>query len=399
MTPLTIGERIILHLGRYDMVDPDDIYNIPWDLTQDGIASSLRISRAHASIELKKLRIAGKIVEKQTHIKGGKSKRKSYLLTPLGQNSARAIREFADGEGIDITPLLDMKHCDPDKILEPLDEDERDLVGLFCVFRCVVKRDEFPKTKQPVAPVDVSGNVIIADDVKVRLLSAFPDDRVREFHSMAADFWFDRSDPNHQERLYHLIHAGRINEACKLVISQKDEWELDNDDFQDSLSKITDIPDRYTTDVLSIRLNAYLESDDIESAKNMCERLRGTDEYASSLFAMDIALAEGDPGKAMEIAVANGPSVLTDIRRSRALIDLERYSEALGILEGIKSDIVRSGRTDNMDDVYILMSTISLRNGAPEDALRFLNKALGVSKTSSRKKIYQKMSEVYGSMG
>ena len=59
MVTLSIGQRIIMHLDRFKMTDSSEIYNIPWDLTQDGIATSIRISRAHASIELKKLRGRG----------------------------------------------------------------------------------------------------------------------------------------------------------------------------------------------------------------------------------------------------------------------------------------------------------------------------------------------------
>ena len=46
---LTVGERIILHLGQYSKYL--DSYDAPLDVSQDGIAAALRISRAHAAIE------------------------------------------------------------------------------------------------------------------------------------------------------------------------------------------------------------------------------------------------------------------------------------------------------------------------------------------------------------
>lgn len=60
MVTLSIGQRIIMHLDRFKMTDSSEIYNIPWDLTQDGIATSIRISRAHASIELRSSENAGR---------------------------------------------------------------------------------------------------------------------------------------------------------------------------------------------------------------------------------------------------------------------------------------------------------------------------------------------------
>ena len=53
---ISVKDKIVAHLFRNRHVNPNDIYNLPWDITQDGIASSLGITRAHASIELKRLK-------------------------------------------------------------------------------------------------------------------------------------------------------------------------------------------------------------------------------------------------------------------------------------------------------------------------------------------------------
>ena len=70
MAEFTIGDRLILHLYTYRSVNPEDYFNIPWELTQDGISSSLGISRAHASIELKRQKEKGTITETLVRIKG-----------------------------------------------------------------------------------------------------------------------------------------------------------------------------------------------------------------------------------------------------------------------------------------------------------------------------------------
>lgn len=59
MSGLTVGERIILYVGRYQK--HKDSFDVPFDVSQDGIAGSLGISRAHAAIELKKLRECGDV--------------------------------------------------------------------------------------------------------------------------------------------------------------------------------------------------------------------------------------------------------------------------------------------------------------------------------------------------
>ncbi|HOL07627.1 MAG TPA: hypothetical protein PKX44_05065 [Methanomassiliicoccaceae archaeon] len=79
---LTVGERILFHLLQYSKYI--DSFDAPIDITQDGIAAALRISRAHAALELKKLKNAGEVKERLSHIKRGRTKRKVYFLTPLG---------------------------------------------------------------------------------------------------------------------------------------------------------------------------------------------------------------------------------------------------------------------------------------------------------------------------
>ena len=50
---VTVKERILLHLSKFSAVQPGQEYNVPFDLTQDGIAVVAGITRAHASLDLK----------------------------------------------------------------------------------------------------------------------------------------------------------------------------------------------------------------------------------------------------------------------------------------------------------------------------------------------------------
>lgn len=96
---LTVAEKILFHLYQY--LKSEDKYEVPFDVTQDGIAQSCGISRAHAAIELKKLRESGQIVEKLSHVKRAKSRRKVYFLAQEGKTKASKIVEHVNNEKVE----------------------------------------------------------------------------------------------------------------------------------------------------------------------------------------------------------------------------------------------------------------------------------------------------------
>lgn len=89
---LTVSERILFHLNGY--VKYEDKYEVPFDITQDGISQACQISRAHAAIELKKLRDSGTVEEKLCHVRRGKSRRKVYFLTQDGKSRAAHVTQY-----------------------------------------------------------------------------------------------------------------------------------------------------------------------------------------------------------------------------------------------------------------------------------------------------------------
>ncbi len=90
---VTVGERIVVHLSGF--LRHADAYEVPVEMTQDGIGAALGISRAHVALELKRLREAGKVEERMAHVASARTRRKVYDLTPSGQELARRMREFA----------------------------------------------------------------------------------------------------------------------------------------------------------------------------------------------------------------------------------------------------------------------------------------------------------------
>lgn len=107
---LTVSERILLHLSNY--VKYEDKFETPFDITQDGIAQACMISRAHAAIELKKLKSASLIEERLSHVKRGKTRRKVYFLTPVGKTKAADVVQYVKENGID--PMVDASRVAPE---------------------------------------------------------------------------------------------------------------------------------------------------------------------------------------------------------------------------------------------------------------------------------------------
>ena len=92
MSSVTVKESIIMHLSRYSNIRPD-VYYMPFGTTQDGIAAALGITRAHASIVLKKLADNGEVSSIIAHIPHNKRKRKTYFLRQKGQSAVPGISE------------------------------------------------------------------------------------------------------------------------------------------------------------------------------------------------------------------------------------------------------------------------------------------------------------------
>jgi tetratricopeptide (TPR) repeat protein/DNA-binding PadR family transcriptional regulator len=107
---LTVSERILFHLSVYAKYE--DKYESPFDVTQDGISQACSISRAHAAIELKKLKAGGIVDERLSHVRRGKSRRKVYFLTMSGKSKAADVVQYV--KEFNITPMVDASKISPE---------------------------------------------------------------------------------------------------------------------------------------------------------------------------------------------------------------------------------------------------------------------------------------------
>lgn len=218
---VTIAQKIILHLMRFNMVH-EDCVNVPFDLTQDGIAGVVGIKRAHVSVELKKLLKNGKLICWKSHMLGSSSKRLAYLLSPSGIADASELTNVLRSMNIDPEMLLDMKRCNPADLWNNQSEEDRDTIGIACIFRIPIPRDVLPPTALGTIPTDKDGNIAFQRSVANNFISFASPARQRRWHSYAADYWL--YEDNHGERLYHLTMAGRTEEAIRCICMHLDEF-------------------------------------------------------------------------------------------------------------------------------------------------------------------------------
>ena len=91
--------------------------------------------------------------------------------------------------------------------------------------------------------------VDIPELLKVSIPAMVPKTDLKQYHSFAADYWLKEGD--HRERLFHLVHSGRIKEAEMMVASKGQELLVRRDqDLYDLLAAITMPAEKYAARVL-----------------------------------------------------------------------------------------------------------------------------------------------------
>ena len=81
-----VQERILLHLRDY--VDYKSSVEVPFALSQMGIANAVAIARSNVPRAIASLKDSGLLVERQAHVSGVARKRKAYFLTDGGITTA-----------------------------------------------------------------------------------------------------------------------------------------------------------------------------------------------------------------------------------------------------------------------------------------------------------------------
>jgi len=148
---VTVGERIVVHLSGF--LRHVDAYEVPPEMTQDGIGAALGISRAHVALELKRLKAAGKVEERMAHVATARTRRKVYGLTPAGQEIARRMREYAHTRTVTLVAPEGTREATGEEVLEVLRRNGmREFVGIQRILAGGVvdlRPKEAPKAEAP----------------------------------------------------------------------------------------------------------------------------------------------------------------------------------------------------------------------------------------------------------
>lgn len=403
---VTIGERIVLHLAQYSKFK--DSFDAPLEVSQDGIAEALRISRAHAAIELKKLKEIDDVTEKLAHIRRGPSKRKVYYLTETGEKRARNLREFVEEQGIDVAPLLDLKKCKGPELWESTSEEFRPVLAMAAVFRRPFKRSFLPDTTISLLPENRSGIVDMPQELKEAIPKMVAPEELRQYHSKAADYWL--REGNDRERLYHLIQAGRMRESEMLVYSHdKDLLSTADADLLDLLLAVPTNSVKYGPKVLVARgMTARAIGNKevaLETVEQMCNLPSMEMRRDGSILKARILLDMDRPEEALNVLgdARTNISVGTDFEleccAAEALSRMDKGSEAVKLLMDLMQDPKVRNDPDKIEVLYHRIGNAYLAQGDALESVKYLSKALGLARPGDKQRIHETMSQAYTRLG
>ncbi len=395
MENATIRERILLHLSRFRMVNEEEVYNLPFDLTQDGIAAALGISRAHSSLELKKLRQSGKVRENQVHVIGSGIRRKVYYLEPDGRTEAEHVKKKLEDAGIPFETVLDMRKCDPGLMWDKLGPSDRDALGLACVIRVPVNKKLLPPTDSGVVPATHEGVVCISPEVKKRYLAAVDPESVRKWNSAAADWWMDNLGDD-QERLYHLSAAGRSVEADRLLVGRSAEFlENHNDDLLETVKGMAG-PVKNPLASWSVRAGIAVACGDAEFAEKAAQELEKLGSDEACIVRAESKLISKDPKGSLadaEKIYAQKGTARSAMLVGRSLYALGRYEEADRSLSDTVKKFIETGEVSRLDEILVLRAGTAYMRGDMDGCLSILGKALASCRNEGRREGIQALTE------
>ncbi|OPX61219.1 MAG: Tetratricopeptide repeat protein [Methanomassiliicoccales archaeon PtaB.Bin215] len=364
----------------------------------------MRISRAHAAIELKKLKEAGTVTERIAHIRAGPVKRKVYFLTEMGEAKARNLKDFASRQGIEISPLLDLKKCKAEDLWAQLNPDSRSLMAKAAVFRRPFKRSALPQTTVSLLPEDKDGMAELPESLRASIPVILDKNALREAHSFAADYWLGEGD--YVERLHHLLLANRSLEAQMLLSTRG--WQMARStgpELLESLKGMGSVLPRYAKEVRRIQGQAALRNSDVKFGHQVAQEMMLTGDAEEAVDGLElkgrVLLLEGRSQAALDDLIEvkrSKPSPLLDCDIAQCYGLLGRKEEALQLIESIG----RRGGIDDPDlleEVYFRKGQVLASIGRSQEAIANFSKSLGLARPGDKREIYRSMSSCYEKLG
>jgi len=153
---LTVKEMILTHLAPLSKYAEE--YECPESMSQAGISMAIGKSRAHTTIELNRMKSDSLVTERLAHVKGARSKRKTYTLTNRASTMERQISAHIEGIEIDLIGSEDLGKINGKQAVEvlitELPASRAMALDLILSSDGTVDLDEM-KTRQPRPPARV----------------------------------------------------------------------------------------------------------------------------------------------------------------------------------------------------------------------------------------------------
>ena len=296
---VTVKEKILLYLMKFN-VTPETGFTVAFDLTQDGIGGAVGITRAHVSVELKRMIEDGKVICWKAHLVGSSTKRLAYAITQKGLREAETILTILRENGVTPEMLLDMQNCNPQKLWNSLNEDDRNTLGMVCVLRKSIPRNDIPRMSVGTIPINKDGFIIFPKVSAQNYLNKATPSKIKSWHSWAADYWLPRGE--YTERLYHLIMADRMREASRCLSVHSDDFIDRADESTLKLVKKIEPDADNAVDVYRICTYIALKLNNCMEAGKLCAKLASVCDFEWKPLMAEIYRRVGRKKEAKELA-------------------------------------------------------------------------------------------------
>lgn len=207
----SIRERILLHLSEFGMYENE--VEAPDELTQFGIAETVRAGRSTCSKLLQEMEDKGLLYGRRAHVPSGKIRRTVYFLTPRGQMEAQKIRRKVERTSVKVK-----RSSGEEEKLKVVDiPKEIPVYARLVDVVCAISRGVFDVEKF-VKRMKAKRKRVAFVATMPRLRHFF--DRTREMEALEA--WWDASD-GHILVLHGLPGVGKTTLAGKAVSNLRED--------------------------------------------------------------------------------------------------------------------------------------------------------------------------------
>lgn len=360
MKEITNHDRISAHLFRYNYIRSDIEFDAPFEITQDGIAMGIGVSRGHSNIILRRMEENNEIIVGLSSIKDSNrsAKRKIYLLSEYGKNLFKARVKELKESGTDVEDLV--KGIDRYRLedIRRITGDRMDDLGCMAVLRVKVRKEDVP-LESPLVPIIRQSYAVMKDSIRKIIITEASPIEIRRWHSKAADWCMDH-DADIKERLHHLVSSFRDREAMRIARNQK-YLLMDNpdQDLSDSLGALALRSER--SDIIETATRIALEVGDLQMADDLSAKLLHIDPPKGRGLRCELLLKRSQSEEALTLARYhyNG-DVDTGLVLGMCLLETSHFEDAIECLERTKERMISEGCVFRLDELLMYEATAQI---------------------------------------